>query len=215
MVLYEVPIYRILVAASFWLFSAAYLRIDAASLNNRKEKSGCDISLTRRHIPQELNNRNYSFFLIFVCECVPTYSCVWPDICTQRRHTTLHCLQEQDVFSKKKICNNNKDAGYIAQNKFNHVLSATAVERRKTRRGRLMLWNVIIDTKVMAVQFMVLHLYFLGEMRKISDRTAGLSTKVQNSYLPNVSDRDSNKVSPKYKLIQVLKQLPSKHKVRC
>jgi hypothetical protein len=62
---------------------------------------------------------------------------------------------------------------------------------------------------------MVLYLHFLGEMRKISDRRAGLSTKVQNSYLPNVNDRDSNKVSPKYKLIQVLKQLTSKHKIRC
>jgi hypothetical protein len=59
--LYEVPIDIILVAASFELFAAAYLRIDAASLNNRKETSESDISLTRRHIPQEWNNRNYRF----------------------------------------------------------------------------------------------------------------------------------------------------------
>lgn len=44
---------------------------------------------------------------------------------------------------------------------------------------------------------------FCRRMRKISERRAGLSTKVQNSYLPHVSqgfksDRDSNQVSPKF-----------------
>jgi hypothetical protein len=60
----------------------------------------------------------------------------------------------------------------------------------------------------------------MEEMRKISDRSADLSTKVQNNYLPHVSqgfksDRDSNNLSPKYKLIQVFKQLTSKYKVGC
>jgi len=73
---------------------------------------------------------------------------------------------------------------------------------------------------VIALHFMVIYLHFMEEMRKNSDRRTGLSTKFQNSYLPNLSqgfknNRDSNKVSPKYKFIQVSKQLNSKHKVHC
>ena len=69
-----------------------------------------------------------------------------------------------------------------------------------------------------AVNFMVLYLHFMEETRKISDRRTGLSTKFQNSYLPNLSqgfksNRDSNKVSPMYKFIQVFKELNSKQKV--
>jgi hypothetical protein len=53
-------------------------------------------------------------------------------------------------------------------------------------------------------------------MRKTSDTRTGLSTKIQNSILPNVSqglerDGNSNTIPPKHKFIQVFKELTSNH----
>jgi len=43
-------------------------------------------------------------FFSFLCECVPTYSYVWRDTCSQRRHTTLHCLQKtKHIFLKENL----------------------------------------------------------------------------------------------------------------